>query len=114
MYIVDMLHISLLLPNILTVVKEKLQTYWATTYARSSINQIWILENSKEILANLKAQNFCQINIIKTLIFLPITPPLLMINPNIDFLTSLTTVSLTKLGKEIFISSDQSLETLLS
>jgi hypothetical protein len=47
--------LSLLLTNILTAVKEKLQTYCATTYARSGVNQMWILKNSKELLANLKA-----------------------------------------------------------
>jgi hypothetical protein len=47
-------------------VKEKLQTYCATTYARSGVNQMWILKNSKELLANLKAQNLSQINSIKT------------------------------------------------
>jgi hypothetical protein len=32
----------------------KLQTYYATKYARSGVNQMWILKNSKELLANLK------------------------------------------------------------
>ena len=49
--------LSLLLTNILlTAVKEKLQTYPATTYARSGVIQMWIPKNSKELLANLKAQ----------------------------------------------------------
>jgi hypothetical protein len=48
-----------------TAVKEKLQKYSATTYARSGVNQMWILKNSKELLANLKAQT-SQINSIKT------------------------------------------------
>jgi hypothetical protein len=56
----------LLLTNILTAVKKKLQTYCATTYARSGVNQMWILKNSKDVLANLKTQNFSQINSIKT------------------------------------------------
>jgi hypothetical protein len=56
----------LLLTNILAAVKEKLQMYCATTYARSGVNQMWILKNSKELVANLKAQNFSQINSIKT------------------------------------------------
>jgi hypothetical protein len=34
-------------------------------YARSGVYQMWILKNSKE-LANIKAQNFSQINSIKT------------------------------------------------
>jgi hypothetical protein len=53
--------LSLLLTKILTVV-EKLQTYCAITYARSGVSQMWILKNSKELLANLKAQNFSHIN----------------------------------------------------
>jgi hypothetical protein len=57
--------LSLLFTNVLTAVKEKLQTYCATTYDRSGVNQMWILKNSKELLANLKAQNFSQINNIK-------------------------------------------------
>jgi hypothetical protein len=58
--------LSLLLTNILTTVKEKLQTYCATTYATSGVNQMWMLKNSKELLENLKAQNFSQINSTKT------------------------------------------------
>jgi hypothetical protein len=56
--------LSLFLTNILTAVKEKLQTYCATTYARSGVNLMWILKNSRE-LANLKTQNFSQINSLK-------------------------------------------------
>jgi hypothetical protein len=55
-----------LLTNILTTVKEHLQTFCATTYARNGAKQIWILKNSKEFLANIKAQNFSHINSIKT------------------------------------------------
>jgi hypothetical protein len=73
-------HLSLLLTNILIAVKEKLQTYCATTYARSGLNQMWILKNSKELLANLKAQNFSHMNSIKHMTFRPFTLPLLMIN----------------------------------
>jgi hypothetical protein len=47
-------------------VKEKLQTYCATTYARSGVNQMWILKNSKELVANLKERNFSRIDSIKT------------------------------------------------
>jgi hypothetical protein len=46
----------MLLTKILTAVKEKLQTCCATTYSRSGVNQMWILKNSKELLANLDAQ----------------------------------------------------------
>jgi hypothetical protein len=56
----------LLLPltNILTAVKEKPQTYCATRYARGWVNQMW--RNSEELLENLKAQTFSQMNSIKT------------------------------------------------
>jgi hypothetical protein len=49
--------------------KEKLQIYCASTYIRSGVNQMGILKNSKELLANLKAQNFSQIDGIKTYYF---------------------------------------------
>jgi hypothetical protein len=48
--------------NILTAVKEKLQTYCATTYTRNGLNQMRILKNAKALLANLRAQHFSQIN----------------------------------------------------
>jgi hypothetical protein len=54
--------LPLILTNISRAVKEKLQTYCTTAYARSGVNQMWILTNSKELLGNLKAQNFSQIN----------------------------------------------------
>jgi hypothetical protein len=46
--------LSLLLTNKFIAVKEKLQTYCVTTLARSVVNQMWILKNSKELLANRK------------------------------------------------------------
>jgi hypothetical protein len=57
--------LSLHLTKILTAVKEKRQKYCATTYARGGANQMWILKNFKELIANLKAQNVSQINSIK-------------------------------------------------
>ena len=72
--------LSLLLTNILTTVKEKLQTYCATTYAKNGVNQMWILKNSKELLANLNAQNCSQMNSIKMYDFRPFTMPFLMKN----------------------------------
>jgi hypothetical protein len=59
---------SLLFTKILTVVKEKLQTYCATTYVRSGVNQMHILKISKENLANLKAHNFSRINSMKIIL----------------------------------------------
>ena len=38
--------LSQILTRILTVVKEDLQKYCNTAYARSGVNQIWILKNS--------------------------------------------------------------------
>jgi hypothetical protein len=39
-------------------VKERLHMYCATVYARSGVNQMWILKNSKELLENLKSPLF--------------------------------------------------------
>ena len=47
--------LSQILTWILTAVKEGLQKYCDTAYARSDVNQMWILKNSKELLENLKA-----------------------------------------------------------
>jgi hypothetical protein len=58
--------LSVLLTNILTAVKERLQIYCATVYARSGVNQMWILENLKELLESLKSPIFSQIYSIKT------------------------------------------------
>jgi hypothetical protein len=58
--------LSMLRTKILTAVKGKLQTYCGTAYARSGVNLMWIIKNSKKLLATLKAQNFFQINSIKT------------------------------------------------
>jgi hypothetical protein len=40
--------------------------YCATVYARSGVNQMWILKNSKELLESLKPPIFSQIYNIKT------------------------------------------------
>jgi hypothetical protein len=61
--------LSLLLTDILTAVKEKLHMHCATSYANVGVNQLWIINNSKELLANLKAQNVSQINNIKDMTF---------------------------------------------
>ena len=47
--------LSQILTRSLTAVKEGLQKYCNTAYARSGVNQMWILKNSKELLENLKA-----------------------------------------------------------
>jgi hypothetical protein len=85
-------------------VKEKLQTYCATTYARSGVNQIWILKNSRDLLANLKAQNFSQINGIKNNNFSTLYTTIPHEKLKYKLLISLIAVSLTNLEKEIFIS----------
>jgi hypothetical protein len=38
--------LSILLSNILTAVKERLQMYCATVYARKVVNQMWILKKA--------------------------------------------------------------------
>jgi hypothetical protein len=67
---------SMLLTKILTAVKERLQVYCATVYARSGVNQMWILKNPKELLESLKSPFFSQIYSTKTYEF----KPCLMIN----------------------------------
>ena len=44
---------------------QGLQKYCDTAYARSGVNQLWILKNSKELLENLKAQSLHSVNSIK-------------------------------------------------
>ena len=46
--------LSTRLTNLLTHIKQGFQKYFETSYSRSGINQMWILENSKELLENLK------------------------------------------------------------
>ena len=58
-----------ILTRILTAVKEGLQKYCDTAYARSGVNQMWILKNFKELLDNLKAQSLHSINSIKSFEF---------------------------------------------
>ena len=61
--------LSQILTRILTAVKEDLQKYCDTAYARSGVNQMWILKNSKELLENLKAQSLHSVNSIKSFDF---------------------------------------------
>ena len=61
--------LSQVLTRILTAVKEGLQKYCDTAYARSGVNQMWILKNSKELLENLKAQSLYSVNSIKSFYF---------------------------------------------
>jgi hypothetical protein len=60
-------------------VRERTITF---TYARSGVNQMWILKNSKELPTNLKAHNFSQIkkNMQKCMTFRPFTISFLVIN----------------------------------
>jgi hypothetical protein len=53
--------LSVLVTKILTAVKEKLQMYCANVFARTGVNQMWILKNSKELLESLKSPIFSQI-----------------------------------------------------
>ena len=83
------LFLSQILTRILTAVEEGLQKYCDTAYARSGVNQMWILKNSKELLENLKAQSLHSVNSIKSF----------------DFSTLYTTIPhdklKSKLGKEL-------------
>ena len=61
--------LSQILTRILSAVKEGLQKYCDIAYARSVVNQMWILKNSKELLENLKAQSLHSVNSIKSFDF---------------------------------------------
>ena len=61
--------LSILLKKLLTHMKQGLQKYCETTYARSGINQMWILKNTKELLDHLKSPNSNIITIIKSFDF---------------------------------------------
>ena len=61
--------LSQILTQILITVKEGLQKYCDTAYARSGVNQMWTLKNSKELLENLKAQSLHSVNTIKYFYF---------------------------------------------
>ena len=70
---------SLLLTKIMTAAKEHLQTYFETTYARSGVNQMCILEHSQELFSDLKSQNLSS-NSIKTYDFSTLYQPFRTIN----------------------------------
>ena len=61
--------LSILLTKLLTHIKHGLQKCCKTAYARSVVNHMWILKNSKEILDHLKSPNFNLIAIIKSFDF---------------------------------------------
>ena len=72
--------LSIHLTKILSAVKEGQQKYCETVYSCSGINHMWILENSKDLLDNLKSRYFCQVSSIKTFIFQLYIPPYRMTN----------------------------------
>ncbi|MEW8546858.1 MAG: hypothetical protein AB2693_25365 [Candidatus Thiodiazotropha sp.] len=49
--------------------KDGLQKYCDFSYARSGVNQMWILKNSKEVLESLKAQALFEVDSIKSFDF---------------------------------------------
>ena len=58
--------LSKLLTTILSTVKAGLHKYCETTYSRNSVNQMWILKNSKDLLDNLKSPLLRNISSVKT------------------------------------------------
>ena len=58
-----------ILTRILIASKEGLQKYCDTAYAKSGVNQMWILKNSKELLDNLNAHCLHSVNSIKSFDF---------------------------------------------
>ena len=75
---------SQILTRILTAVKEDLQKYCYTAYARSCINQMWIMKKSKELLENLKAKSLYSVNSIKSFDFSSLYTIIRMINWNLN------------------------------
>ena len=73
--------LSKVLTAIITAVQERLPKYSETAYSRSSVIQMWILKNSKELLVNLQSQSLKHYTNIKTF----------------DFSTLYTTIPHTKL-----------------
>ena len=61
--------LSILLTKLLTHIKQGLHKYCETAYSRSAVNQMWILENSKELLEHLKSPNFNHVTSIKSFDF---------------------------------------------
>ena len=61
--------LSIILTKILSAVKEGQQKYCDTVYSRSSINHMWILKNSKDLLNNLESRSLSKIHSLKTFDF---------------------------------------------
>ena len=61
--------LSELLTIILSKIKEQLQSYCNTIYARSGFNQMWILKNSKELLDALTSSSLNYISSVQTFDF---------------------------------------------
>ena len=92
--------LSQILTRILTAVKEGFQKYCDIAYARSGVNQMWILKNSKEFLENLKAQSLYSVNSIKSFDFFTLyttIPHLNLIHLNLNQRKLSTSVSSTRL-----------------
>jgi hypothetical protein len=78
--------LSLLFTKLLTAIKESLLRYCFTAYSRSSVNQMCILKNSKELFENLKSHDFSKDDNIKMY----------------DFSTLYTTIPNNKLKSRLF------------
>jgi hypothetical protein len=58
--------LSKLLTSILSAVKTGLQSYCDISYSRGGVNQMWILQNSKELLEYIQSRSLSSYNSIKT------------------------------------------------
>ena len=61
------LYVTVMLP--ITFRLKPAYSLGGDAYARSGVNQMWILKNSKELLGNLKAQSLHSVNSIKSFDF---------------------------------------------
>jgi hypothetical protein len=63
--------LSKLLTCLLLAVKTGLQSYCDTSYSRGSVNQMWILKSSKDLLEYIQSRPLSSCNSIKQLTSLP-------------------------------------------
>ena len=90
--------LSILLTKLLTHIKQGLQKYCETSYSRSWVNQMWILQNSKELLEHLQSPNFNHITNIKSFDFFDPLQAFLTKNLKADSQLSSGTLLFTKMG----------------
>ena len=67
--------LSIIMTNILYSIEEGLKSHCDRVYLHSSINQMWILKQSKDLLDNFNSRPFRKLHLSKQLTFLHFTLP---------------------------------------